>query len=286
MSATAKNDTFFTLQVSGNVAELVMARPEVRNCMGAAFWRDLPRMMDTIRRNPDVRAVVVRAEGRHFCAGIDLDFARRLFTPKNPDDGRARDHITERIRALQSAFLELERLHVPVIAAIHGACIGSGLELACAADIRLCSEDAYFELKEVQLAIVADLGGLQRLDRQLPQGIVRELAYTGRRFTAADALQWNFVNAVHADGEALRSAALALAGDIAANSPLTVKHIKESLVDRASADIELELRRAATLQVAYGFGEDMAKAAAGMFGGGTPEFAPLELPGKSDDPPA
>jgi enoyl-CoA hydratase len=278
MSENADQYEFFTLSVSNHIAEVVLARPDVRNSMGEPFWRELPLIVDRIRRDADVRVVILHADGPHFCAGIDLDYARRLFTLNHPDDGRARDHVTERIRQLQAVFLQLERLHVPVIAAIHGACIGGGLELVCAADIRLCSEDAYFELKEVRLAIVADLGGLQRLDRQLPQGIARELIYTGRRFSSDEARQWNFVNGVHPDREALLAAARQLAAEIAASPPLTVKHIKESLVDRQSADIELELRRAATLQVAYGFGEDMKKAVAAAFTGEMPDFAPLHIP--------
>ncbi len=279
MSESSTPSTFKALQlaVNGHVAELVLARPDARNAMGADFWRELPLATDAIRRDPAVRAVIVRAEGPHFSAGIDLKFARGLFTLGDADDGRARDRITARIHGLQAAFLGLERLHVPVIAAVHGACIGAGLELACAADIRLCSEDAQFELKEVQLAIVADLGGLQRLDRQLPQGVCRELAYTGRPFTATEAQRWNFVNGVYPDSDSLLSAARELAASIAANSPLTVKYVKESLVRRHSVEDEEELRRAATLQVAYGFGQDMGKAAAAIMGGTAPEYAPLDL---------
>ncbi len=266
------------LTVEQHIAEIHLSQPQSRNSLGDIFWREFPLLLDHIAQRSDVRVVVLHGDGPHFCSGIDLGFIRKLLATGGGDDGRARDRISTRIRQLQGAFLQLERLPVPVIAAIHGGAIGAGLELACTADIRLCSADAFFQLMEVQVAVVADLGGLQRLSRQVPTGIARELAYSGRRFAATEALSWGLVNAVHPDRDSLLAAARALAAQIAANSPLTVKYVKESLVAEDSAAIERELRQASIIQVAYGLGGDLDKALEASRRRETAAYDPLVKP--------
>jgi enoyl-CoA hydratase len=254
--------TAINLSASDGVAELVLAEPARRNSLDDEFWRELPVRLDEIATDPEIRAVVLAAEGDHFCSGIDLDFVGRVLATDSVDEGRARDRANQNIRRLQDAFLQLERCRVPVIAAVQGACIGAGLELACTADIRVCSRDAFFQLMEVRVGLVADLGGLQRLACQVPMGVARELAYTGRRFAADEAHGWGFVSRE-------------IAGQIAANSPLAVRYIKEAFVAEDTLRIEKELRQAAVANIA--FGQDAAAAFAAVRSGNRLEYADLDV---------
>lgn len=244
--------TAIELKTSERIAELVLSNPQRRNSLDARFWEDLRAKLEAIAADSAVRAVVLAGEGDHFCSGIDLDFVGVVLAHGKVDEGRSRDRMNHHIRSLQDAFLGLERCRVPVIAAVQGACIGAGLELACTADIRVCSRDAFFQLAEVQLGLVADLGGLQRLARQVPAGVARELAYTGRPFTADEALRWGLVNQVlDTAGDAV-ARAREIAGQIAANSPLAVKYVKEALVGEETLLTERRLRQAALANIAFG----------------------------------
>lgn len=267
--------TAITLNAANGIAELALSNPSRHNSLDDEFWDDLGRKLEQIAADSSIRALVLTGEGDNFCSGIDLGFAARVLAIGASDEGRARDRMNDHIRKLQDVFLRLERCRVPVVAAVQGACIGAGLELVCTADIRVCSRDAFFQLMEVRLGLIADLGGLQRLARQVPVGVARELAYTGRRFSAEEALGWGFVNQVaDSPGEAL-DAARAMAGQIAANSPLAVKYIKESLVAEDSLKIEHELRRASIVQTAYG--QDLLPSLAAMKKGADPHYADLDL---------
>jgi enoyl-CoA hydratase len=267
--------TAINLSAEHGIAELVLSKPQRRNSLDAEFWAELPMKLDRIAADPGIRAVVLAAEGEHFCSGIDLEFVGGLLAAVSEDAGRARDRMNHDIRRLQDAFLALERCRVPVIAAVQGGCIGAGLELACTADIRVCSRDAFFQLMEVQVGLVADLGGLQRLARQVPPGVARELAYTGRRFSAEEALRWGLVNQVFDSGAGTLAAARAIAGQIAANSPLTVRYTKEALVGEESLGIERQLRQAALANLA--FGQDMVTALQAMARGKTADYPDLDL---------
>jgi enoyl-CoA hydratase len=267
--------TAINLSAEEGIAELVLSNPQRRNSLDAEFWADLPLKLGRIAADPGIRAVVLAAEGEHFCSGIDLGFVGGLLAAASEDSGRARDRMNHDIRRLQDAFLGLERCRVPVIAAVQGGCIGAGLELACTADIRVCSSDAFFQLMEVQVGLVADLGGLQRLARQVPPGVARELVYTGRRFSAEEALRWGLVNQVFDSGADTLAAARAIAGQIAANSPLTVRYTKEALVGEESLTIERQLRQAALANLA--FGQDMVTALQAMARGKTADYPDLDL---------
>jgi enoyl-CoA hydratase/carnithine racemase len=267
--------TAITLNAANGIAELVLSNPGRHNSLDDEFWNDLGRHLEQIADESSIRAIVLAGAGENFSSGIDLAFAGRMLATDASDEGRARDRMNHNIRWLQDVFFRLERCRVPVIAAVQGACIGAGLELVCTADIRVCSRDAFFQLMEVRLGLIADLGGLQRLARQVPMGVARELAYTGRRFSAEEALGWGFVNQVAESGAAALAAARAVAGQIAANSPLAVKYIKESLVAEDSLKFEHELRRASIVQTAYG--HDLFASLAALKKGAEPQYADLEL---------
>jgi enoyl-CoA hydratase/carnithine racemase len=225
---------FSTLRVSveGPVGHLQLHRPDKANAMNLALWEELPRAAAWLDEQSGVRVVVLSAAGRHFTAGIDFEALAHLgqMTAGKGCPARAREQVWHFIRRAQASFTRIEQLRVPVIAAIQGACIGAGVDLISACDLRLCSADARFSIKEVDLAIAADVGTLQRLRHLIGLSHLSELAYTGETFDAARAERLGLVSRVLDDADALHAAALELAQTLAAKSPLTLRGIKHNLL--------------------------------------------------------
>jgi enoyl-CoA hydratase len=221
--------TTLTLTIADHVAHVQLCRPEQLNTMNAAFWPEMVQVFAEIDSDADVRAVVISSTGRHFTAGLDLAMAASDFTPSADDPGRVREKLRRKVKAMQESFSVIDRCRVPVIAAIQGGCIGGGVDLVTACDMRIGTANCFFTIQEVNVGIVADVGTLQRITYLLPQGLVRELAYTGRRFGAEEALRYGFVNRLEADGDAAIAAALAMASDVASKSPLVTAGIKQVL---------------------------------------------------------
>ncbi|KAK9831511.1 hypothetical protein WJX81_004189 [Elliptochloris bilobata] len=195
------------------------------------MWAELPQALEALDAHPDVRAVLLTGQGKNFCAGIDFSALAgvvRVLDAGCP--GRARERLLRDIQRWQASLTALERCRWPVIAAIDGACIGAGVDMITACDIRYCTESAYFCVKEVDLAITADMGTLQRLPGIVGDGAARELALTARRLGASEALALRLVSAVHPDAVALRIAAARTAAAIAARSPLAVAGTKRVLL--------------------------------------------------------
>ncbi len=216
----------------GPVAEIVLNRPDQLNSMTPEFFEEIGRAMKIIGDDPTLRAAVLWAEGRLFTAGLDLKAAMAtLLTNKPGANSKARSNLDllEHIKQLQKYFSAIESCPKPVIAAIHGHCIGGGVDLTTACDIRVCTADATFSIQETKIAIVADLGTLQRISRVVGRGIAREMAFTGRRLSAQRALRCGLVNEVYPDKESLLAGARELAKEIAANSPLAVQGTKTVL---------------------------------------------------------
>ncbi|MEM7544505.1 MAG: crotonase/enoyl-CoA hydratase family protein [Pseudomonadota bacterium] len=233
------DSTFFRVEIDAHVAHLVMNRPEKANAMGPDFWEDLPRLTRTLCTDPEVRAILISGEGKHFSSGMDLTAFAGIADMTKGEPGRAAHALYQHILHLQDSFTALERAHVPVICAIHGACVGGAIDMITAADIRLASEDAYFAVEEINIGMAADVGTLQRLPKVIAPGIAKELCFTGRRFGAAEAKGFGLINKVHPDRDAVVAAGLALARDIAAKSPLAMAGIKRSLnyaVDHPTGD--------------------------------------------------
>ena len=227
----------FTVERDGHVATLWLDRPEARNAMGPAFWADLPGVMDELSDDDDVRVVVVAAKGKSFCVGLDL---KSMGGGLGGGGGEKRspasnaNRFYKDLKRMQGAITSVADCPKPVIAAIHSHCIGGGVDLITACDIRLASADAIFSVRETKIAIVADVGTLQRLPRVIAPGHVAELAYTGKDVDAAFALRIGLVNEVLPNVESLHKSAFAMAAEIAANSPLAVQGTKQVL--RASAE--------------------------------------------------
>ena len=185
----------------GGVAHVELARDGKFNAMDKAMFEAIGDAFRTLGADPAVRAILLSGRGRHFTAGLDLQYAASQFPPTD-DPGRAAEARLRHIKWLQDAFTAAEEARPPVIAAIHGGCIGAGVDLATACDIRLAAADAFFQVAEVDVAITADLGTLQRLTHLIPEGVVRELAYTGRRMAAEEAARLGLVNRVLPDRDA------------------------------------------------------------------------------------
>ena len=216
----------FTVAHDGPVATVTLSRPEKRNAMSAPFWEQFPDAIEEIDASGETRAIVLASTGPHFTAGIDL----AAFAGVMRDHGAAQGidflHVVGR---MQRAFSALEDARVPVIAAIQGGCIGGGVDMATACDIRLCTEDAYFTIYEVEVGMTADVGTFPRILNLLPEGVVRELAYTGRKMFAEEAARYGLVNRVLPDHAACTEAAQALAREIAAKAPLAVHGCKRAV---------------------------------------------------------
>ncbi|QUM75654.1 crotonase/enoyl-CoA hydratase family protein [Moritella sp. 24] len=241
--------TTFSLTIDNSVAHLQFNRPSKLNSMNLDFWREFPAAIAALSMSDDLRVLVISAQGPHFCAGMDLDvFQSPGNFPAGKDKARASEAMRRFVMQLQQVFTELEQLRIPVLTAIQGGCIGGALDLIAASDMRYCTQDAFFTIKEVELGITADLGSLQRLPSILPQGIVRELAYTGRNFSAAEADKFGLVNQVFETQEAMLDGVLQIASQIAAHSPLAVTGSKEMLNYSRDHGVDDSLKYMATWQ--------------------------------------
>ncbi|WP_276947065.1 crotonase/enoyl-CoA hydratase family protein, partial [Haematobacter massiliensis] len=249
-----------SLRLEGSVAHLVLSRPEKANALDAPFWQDLHAAFRWLDEAAPVRVVVLSGAGRHFCAGLDHSMLSAL----RPDPGACPARESERLRrailAIQESVTAIERCRKPVIAAIHGACIGGGLDIVAACDIRLATHDARFSVKEVDLAIVADVGVLQRLPALVGEGRAREMAFTAREVGGREALSIGLVQQVHGEAGALMAAAEALARHLAAKSPLALRGTKEVMVRREADRIAEGLEHVATLNAGILFSRDMEEA--------------------------
>jgi enoyl-CoA hydratase len=235
------NSEVLTVERDGAVATLWLDRPEARNAMGPDFWADLPAVMGELSDDPQVRVVVIAAKGPHFSVGLDLKAMASLLmsgsdagTGAKPSRASLAASSRRQIFKMQASISSVADCPKPVIAAVHGYCIGGGVDLISACDIRLASADASFSVREVKMAIVADLGSLQRLPGIIGSGHVAELAYTGKDISATRAREIGLVNDVAPDPESVHKAAQELAVEIASNSPLAVQGTKAVL--RASED--------------------------------------------------
>lgn len=220
----------FAIEKEGHIAWLILNRPEKRNAMNRAFFEGLLDIFPKLEEDPEVRVIIIKAEGKSFTAGLDLF---EFFIPSggDSDDSLKSSPETNKkfILEAQESFNIIEKCRKPVIAAAHSHCIGGGVDLLCACDIRLASKDTVFAIRETKIAIVADLGTLQRIPKIIGEGWTRELALTGRNFSADEALKMGFITRMLDDTENLYAEAKRIAEEIASNAPGTVQSTKDVL---------------------------------------------------------
>ncbi|XP_076623614.1 delta(3,5)-Delta(2,4)-dienoyl-CoA isomerase, mitochondrial isoform X2 [Colletes latitarsis] len=210
-----------------------MSRPQKLNAINDTMWKEFKNCFDELATNPECRVIILAGAGKAFCAGIDISNLMQLGTEiaKHEDIARRYKVLQLYIKGYQNSFNAIEECPKPVIAAIHGACIGAGLDMISAADIRYCSSDAWFQIKEVDVGMAADVGTLQRFPKIIgSDSLVRELVYTGRKFTASEALQYGFVSQLFDNQESLLTGTMKLAEEIASKSPVAVQGAKLNLI--------------------------------------------------------
>jgi enoyl-CoA hydratase len=255
--------TCFEVDLVGKVARIEMKRPEAFNSMVPEFWTELPAIIEEFDDGGEARAIVISSTGKHFTAGMDLAVfgsGGESGAAGKTEMGRLRAQLRRNILHLQESFNCIDRARMPVLAAIQGGCIGGGVDLISACDMRYCTRDAFFCIQEINIGMTADVGTFPRLPHILPQGLVRELAYTGRRLQADEARTAGLVNNVYDDHEALLAGVMDVAEEIAARSPLAVWGSKEMLNYARDHTIADGLDYIATWQTGMFQPSDMAEA--------------------------
>ena len=263
------------------VGHLILNKGEDLNKMTMNFWYELPRILDEIDRDASLRVLLLSSTGKHFCAGMDLKNFGTLGSDSEkktnvPDKARIGENLYRVAKELQDMLSKLEKLRIPVLAGIQGGCIGGGLDLVTAADMRFASKDAFFCIQEVNIGMAADIGTLQRLPRVIPEGKVRELAYTGRRMPAEEALEAGLVNKVYESHEEMVSGLKEMAAVIASKSPLAVYGTKAILNFSRDHTIAEGLEYNALWSGAMLPQEDMAEAMMSNMEKRDPEFQDMQ----------
>ncbi|MEM8942210.1 MAG: crotonase/enoyl-CoA hydratase family protein [Pseudomonadota bacterium] len=252
---------FETLELSldQHVAEVFLNRPDKANSMNAPMWRELQECFEWLDAEPSVRAVILAAHGKHFCAGLDLAMLSEEQS-EHTEPARRAEAFRRNVLKLQDNLSAIEKCRKPVLAAIHNTCVGGAIDMVTCADMRYACEDAWFSIREVDVGLTADVGTLQRLPKIIPYGIAAELAYTGRNMRAAEAQAVGLVNRVFADRESMLSGVREIAASIAKKAPLAVRGTKEMLLYSRDHTVADSLNYIATWNAGMMSGQDIREA--------------------------
>jgi enoyl-CoA hydratase len=273
-SSTSKPVEFKSLELNmlDGIGEIRLKGPGKGNAMGPDFWAEFPKAIETLNSNEEVRAVIVSGGAADFSYGLDLPAMMPQLAAKGKFLGHERRKFLDLIIELQNCFSAIEKSPKPFIATINGWCIGAGLDLISACDIRICSAGAKFSLREVKVAIVADLGSLQRLPHIIGQGHTRELAFTGKNIDSQRARAIGLVNDVYDDAEALDKQAHELANEIVANPPLVVQGSKQVLNESRDISVDDGLKYVSLWNSAFLHSSDLEEAVRAFMERRPPKF--------------
>ena len=266
--------TSFTLSSDGPIARLTLNRPDKRNTMTPAFWRELPDAVNALSDAGGTRVLILDAEGPVFTAGMDIS----VFSDPNAlttDTAAAREAFMCAAMALQDAFTAFERARFPVIAAMQGPCVGGGVDMVTACDLRYGTKDAWLRIEETNIGMMADVGTLQRLPRLIPSGVALELAYTGETLSPESAEALGLLNGVLPDEAALKAHVVAVAARIASRPPLTIAGIKKSHLYSRDHTVADSLEHVMTLQASIWNPHDIVEAMAARSEKRDGKFTPL-----------
>ena len=279
--------TCFEIDEAEDVAHVRMSRPDKFNSMIPEFWRELPEIVDELSDSGRVRVIVLSSTGKHFCSGMDLSvFTRGAGTGDGAGDsagdsagegaitevGRQRAALRYNVLHLQGAFTALEQARMPVLVAIQGGCVGGAVDMVTAADCRYATADAWFCIQEINIGMTADVGTLQRLPKLIPEGVARELAFTGRRMDAQRAASVGLVNEVFDNHETMLSGVHEIAAEIASKSPLAVHGTKETITYGRDHSVQDSLSYIATWQTGMYQPADMMECFSAKSEGREPKF--------------
>ncbi|HAF93789.1 MAG TPA: crotonase/enoyl-CoA hydratase family protein [Pseudomonas sp.] len=263
----------FRVELTDKVAQVVIDRPEKINAMNADFWAEIIDVFRWVDDTDEVRVVVLSGAGPHFSSGIDLQLLAQVGAQLGKDVGRNAEQLRRKILSLQASFNAVDHCRKPVIAAIQGYCLGGAIDLISACDMRYCSADARFSIKEIDMGMAADVGTLQRLPRIIGDGMMRELAYTGRTLDGAEAQAIGLVNRVYENPEALMEGVNELARQIAEKSPLAIRGTKEMIRYMRDHRVDDGLEYIATWNAAMLQAADLRVAVAAHMARQKPDFA-------------
>ena len=267
----------FEVTEIGKVTHVQLSRGDNLNTMIPAFWSELPKIINAISDEGKARAIVISSTGKHFCAGMDLSVftSGGLESGAKIEKGRRNDLTRGSALHLQDSFTCFEKARMPVLTAIQGGCVGGAVDMVTAADMRYASEDAWFCIQEINIGMTADVGTLQRLPKIIPEGVARELAYTGRRMSAKKAYEVGLVNQIFSTHEELVEGVLDIAGEIATKSPLAIWGTKESINFTRDHSVADSLNFIATWQAGMYQPQDMASVFEAQSKNEEPEFDDL-----------
>ena len=228
----------FKVNIENHIATVSFNRPEKSNSLHTEAWHEMKQVFDDMGENPEVRVIILAGEGKNFCAGIDLATLMAVQQHDTTCEARQREKTRKFILELQSTITAIEDCRKPVLAAIHKACIGGAVDIVTACDMRYCTEDAYFSIREIDLGLVADIGTLQRIPSILNPGLVAEMAYTGRNVYGKEAAQIGLVNRTYENRETMMQEVKKIAATIASKSPLVIRGTKEVLLYQRDHSVE------------------------------------------------
>jgi enoyl-CoA hydratase len=256
-----------------HVAHVTLNRPDKANAMNAPMWQEIRDAMKWVDETPAIRVAIINGNGANFCAGIDLNMMMSLGKQiEDPCDARTRENLRRVILDLQDTLTAVERCRKPVIAAIHGACVGGAIDLVSCCDMRYASSDAVFSIKEIDIGMTADVGTLQRLPKIINPAIVRELAYTGRNVNATEAEKIGLINRAFDSRELLAAGVSDIANIIATKSPLSIRGTKEMINYARDHSVADGLNYIATWNAAMLLSQDLQEAAMANMDKRKPEF--------------
>lgn len=270
---TETNAASVLIDITEHIAHVQLNRPEKSNALHQDAWQALQTSFVQLDQDERVRVIVLSGIGRNFCAGIDLNLLMSVATQfTSQDEGRKREQLRAQVHRLQAPINAIEACRKPVLAAIQRACVGGGVDLISACDMRYGTQDAFFAIEETNVGMVADLGTLQRLPTLVGEGIAREWAFTGRRVPADEAQRVGLINAIYPDHETLLNEVMAIAARIATQSPLAVRGIKQVMNFSRDHSVATSLEYIATWNAAMLLSNDIQEALRAKFAGETPHF--------------
>jgi enoyl-CoA hydratase len=255
--------TFETFKVSieNYVASVVFNRPDKANALNQLAWNEMKAIFEALDDNEDVRVIVLSGEGKHFCAGIDLELLMNVTAINAVKcEGRKREKLRQNVLKLQAPINAIENCSKPVIAAIHGGCIGGAVDIVSACDMRYCTNDTYFCIREIDMGMVADLGTLQRLPKIIPAGVAREMAFTGRNMMGDEAQRVGLANRSYTEYDTMLTEVHHVANSIAKKSPLSIRGTKQILNHSRDHSVADGLEYMATWNAAMLMSNDLMEA--------------------------
>ena len=255
------NYEIFSVSIADKIAHVTFNRPEKANSLNQKGWDEMKAIFEELDDNDEVRVIILSGEGKHFCAGIDLTLLMDVGRMSGIKcEGRKREKLRDLVFGLQAPINAIEKCRKPVLAAIHGGCIGGGIDIISACDMRYCTDDAYFTVKEIDMGMVADLGTLQRLPKIIHEGMAREMAYTGRKVGGSEAQTIGLTNRSFPDKETMMNEVGKIAATIASKSPLSIRGTKEILLHTRDHSVEDGLRYMAAWNAAMLMSNDLMAA--------------------------